>query len=124
MSQQLEIDTSLKYEPIQRDISVGYLGDNIDLDINSTIYYWQITPRHIYVSQRTEKMYEGEGWLISIARIVWTFEVTYIIATRLLNSLVNNGKKSCFWQEKTGVIWNTAYQEKNYIKHFWITKNI
>ena len=49
-------------------------------------------------------MYEGEGWVILIAQIVWNFEVTDSIATIILTSLVHNRNKSCLRQDKIGVI--------------------
>ena len=83
--------------------TVGYFGDNRDLEINSKICHLHLTPRHLSVSQRIKEMYEREGWVIQIDLIVWNFEVKATIITILPNSF-HNGKKGCLWEKKIDVI--------------------
>ena len=78
-----------------------------DLEINTKIWNLHLPPRHLSFSPHTEEMYEGEGYGRSIAHIVWIFEVTASITTRLFTSLFHHRKKSCLWQDKIGVISST-----------------
>ena len=101
-------------------------GDIRDLEISSKICHWHLTPENLSVSQWIEAIYEGEGCGRPIAQIVWNFEVKAIITTRLIISLFHNRNNSCLWQEKIGVIWNTAHSETFLLKHsrnIWIYIN-
>ena len=98
-----------RYSSKGQNWNCGFSAIRRYLDINSKIVHWHLPHRYLSVSQRIEIMYEGEGWVRSISRIVWTFEVTASISTRILTSMVHNGRKSCLWQEKIGLIWNTAH---------------